>query len=257
MRLKNNYMKRIVLIICLVAGVLSLSAQPRFITKGKIEFERKTNVHRLYYSEAEMSSWDETFKKLIPQFSVNYFDLIFTEEKTLYKPGRDNPDDKKIGFFTAPAAENVIFKDLQSNTGVSQKQVYDLQFLIQDSLRHVTWKMQPEIRTIAGFECRKAIARICDSVVVVAFYTDEIVPASGPESFHGLPGMILGLAVPRLYTTWFATKVELLPAADETKIVAPAKGKKVSDTEALKKVNDGIKDWGEKYRDKALWMTSL
>jgi GLPGLI family protein len=250
-------MKSVLIFITILNCGLAASAQPRFVTKGKIEFERKTNIHRLYYNEEEMGSWSETMKKLIPQFRVNYFDLVFTEEKTLYKPGRENPDNKSAGFFPPPASENVIFKDLERQTGVSQKQIYESTFLIIDSLRNVTWKLQPEIRTIAGFECRKAIARICDSVVVVAFYTDEIVPASGPEGFHGLPGMILGLAVPRLYTTWFATKLELLAVGDETKIVAPAKGKKVSDHEAISKVNDGIKDWGEKYRDKALWLTSL
>lgn len=249
-------MKRILIFIAVMSSALAVTAQPKFVTKGKIEFERKTNIHRLYYNEEEMGSWSETMKKLIPQFRVNYFDLVFTEEKTLYKPGRENPDNKNIGF-PPPASENTIYKDLGHQTGVSQKQIYESQFLILDSLRHVTWKLQPEIRTIAGFECRKAIARICDSVVVVAFYTEEIVPAGGPESFHGLPGMILGLAIPRLYTTWFATRVELLTAGEETKIVPPARGKKVNETELLTKVNDGIKDWGEKYRDKAMWLTSL
>jgi GLPGLI family protein len=249
-------MKRILILVAILNCALAAWAQPKFVTKGKIEFERKTNIHRLYYNEEEMGSWSETMKKLIPQFRVNYFDLVFTEEKTLYKPGRENPDNKNIGF-PPPASENIIFKDLSHQTGVSQKQIYESQFLILDSLRNVTWKLQPEIRTIAGFECRKAIARICDSVVVVAFYTEEIVPASGPESFQGLPGMILGLAIPRLYTTWFATKVELLTAGEETKIVPPARGKKVSETELITKVNDGIKDWGEKYRDKAMWLTSL
>lgn len=249
-------MNRIAFLIVMIGSMLTASAQPRFITKGKIEFERKTNMHRLYYSdEDEQGSWSEMMKKLIPQFKINYFDLVFTEGKTLYKPGRET-EDKRVGF-PPPAAENIIFKDLENQTGVSQKQVYETQFLILDSLRNVTWKLQNEVRTIAGFECRKAIARICDSVVVVAFYTEEIVPASGPESFHGLPGMILGLAVPRLYTTWFATKVELLPAADEVKIAPPAKGRKVNDNELLTKVNDGIKDWGERYRDKAMWLTSL
>ncbi len=36
--------------------------------------------------------------------------------------------------------------------------------------------------------------------------------------------MILGLAIPRLYTTWFATKVQL--AVDDKLIVAPAPPKK-------------------------------
>lgn len=249
-------MKQILLIILLVSGLVPAFAQPRFVTKGRIEFERKTNIHRLYYSEEEMGSWDETMKKLIPQFQVNYFDLVFTEEKTLYKPGRETPDQKQ-SFFAPPANENVIFKDLNQHTGISQKQVYDIQFLVTDSLRNLEWKLQPEIRTIAGFECRKAVGRICDSVVVVAFYTDEIVPAGGPESFQGLPGMILGLAVPRLYTTWFATKLELLPAADEAKIVAPARGKKATSSEMMNKVNEGMKDWGGKYREKAIWLTAL
>jgi GLPGLI family protein len=249
-------MKRIIIIILFASGMFTAAAQPRFITSGKIEFERKTNIHRLYYTDTEMSSWDEQFKKLIPQFKVNYFDLVFTEGKSLYKPGRENPDDKNIGF-PPPATENVVYKDLQTQTGASQKKVYETQFLILDSLRNATWKLQPEIRTIAGFECRKAITRICDSVVVVAFYTEEIVPPSGPESFQGLPGMILGLAVPRLYTTWFATKVELLAAGEEAKIVPPTKGKKVTDKEALGYVNEGIKDWGEKYRGLSMWLTSL
>jgi GLPGLI family protein len=249
-------MKRIAIFTTFICSALFAVAQPRFVTSGKIEFERKTNVHRLYYSDAEMGSWSEQFKKLIPQFKINYFDLVFTEGKTLYKPGRDNPDDKRIGF-PPPAAENIVYKDLQQQTAISQKQIYETQFLIMDSLRNATWKLQPEIRTIAGFECRKALTRICDSVVVVAFYTEEIVPASGPESFSGLPGMILGLAVPRLYTTWFATKVELLPAAEESKIVPPTRGKKVSDKEVIGKVEDGLKDWGIKYRGLSMWMTSL
>jgi GLPGLI family protein len=170
-------MKKIVFIIAIMGGFFAASAQPRFVSKGKIEFERKTNIHRLYYSDEEMGSWDETMKKLIPQFQVDYFDLVFNEEKSLYKPGRENPDQKK-SFFEPPAMANVIFKDLQQQTGVSQKQVYDIQFLLIDSLRNIDWKLQAEIRTIAGFECRKAVGRICDSVVVVAFYTDDIVPPS-------------------------------------------------------------------------------
>lgn len=249
-------MKRITMLVLLVCSAIFAVAQPRFVTSGKIEFERKTNIHRLYYSDEEMGSWSETMKKVIPQFKINYFDLIFTEGKTLYRPGRENPDDKKIGF-PPPAGENVIFKDLQQQTAVSQKQIYETQFLILDSLRNATWKLQPEMRTIAGFECRKAITRICDSVVVVAFYTEEIVPASGPESFSGLPGMILGLAVPRLYTTWFANKVELLTPGEESKIVAPTKGRKVTEKEVLTKVQEGFKDWPERYRGLSMWMTSL
>lgn len=245
--------------ICLIAAVLFFSAsvqsQTAFIKSGKIEFERKTNTHRLYFT-GETDSWAEEFKKLIPQFRTDYFDLVFTENKTLYKPGKE-PEVQKNGFFESPAMENIVYKDLAHQTTISQKRVFESQFLLADSVKPLNWKLEPETRTIAGFECRKAVTRICDSVVVVAFYTDQIITSGGPESFNGLPGMILGLAIPRLYTTWFATKLENIVREDQAKIIAPAKGKKASTKDMINKVADVVKNWGEKYRDRSIWFITL
>ncbi len=150
-----------------------------------------------------------------------------------------------------------VWSQTNSHATVSQKKFYDTEFLLSDSTKSIKWKLEPETRTIAGFECKKAITRICDSVVVVAFYTDQIIAPGGPESFNGLPGMILGLAVPRLYTTWFATKLENINPTEETKIIAPAKGKKASTKDMVAKVAEGIKNWGEKYRDRSIWFITL
>jgi GLPGLI family protein len=38
-------------------------------------------------------------------------------------------------------------------------------------MRNYQWRITDETRTIAGFECKKAVTKICDSVYVVAFYT--------------------------------------------------------------------------------------
>ncbi len=113
--------------------------------------------------------------------------------------------------------------------------------------------MNDEIRTIAGFECHKAVARICDSVYIVAFYTDEITLSGGPESFHGLPGMILGLAVPRLYTTWFATKVEMAPPVEKDFAIS-SRGKKVSEESLLKTLQGSLKDWGKQGQRNIWWV---
>jgi GLPGLI family protein len=248
-------MKQLIILIIMIFPAFAGQSQTSFITKGKIEFERKTNTHRLYFNE-EADSWSEEFKKLIPQFKTDYFDLVFTEKGSVYKPGKESGE-KQTGFFESPANENVVYKDLGQQTVVSQKQVFESQFLLLDSIRKIKWKLEPETRTIAGFECRKAVTRICDSVVVVAFYTDEIVPPSGPESFGGLPGMIMGLAIPRLYTTWFATKLENITDSDEKKIIPPSKGKKGNEKDMIGKINDGIKSWGEKFRSKAIWFATL
>ncbi len=97
------------------------------------------------------------------------------------------------------AAQNTILTKLDSGTSVTQKHVFNEMFLISDSIRKINWKITPEIRKINGFDCRKAVGRVFDSIVVIAFYTDEIVPSGGPECFTGLPGMILGVAIPRMH----------------------------------------------------------
>lgn len=231
--------------------------QTDFVSAGKITFERKTNVHRLYFTESEMDSWDEMFKKMIPQFQVNYFELVFGQDKSIYRQTKDQPENK-MGFFgDAPGSKNVVYKDFTNQKAVSQKQIFEKQFLLNDSLSHFEWKLQAETRTIAGFECKKAITKICDSVVVVAFYTEEILSNSGPESFGGLPGVILGLAVPRLYTTWFATKLELINDNEVNNITAPAKGKASTSKQMITTIDEAINDWGKKYRDKSIWFSSL
>jgi GLPGLI family protein len=248
-------MKRTIFLLIFLSTFALAQSQQVFIKQGKIEYERKTNSHRLYFA-GEEGSWVDQFKKLVPQFKVNYFDLLFTDDKSVYKPGRE-VEEQKTGFFESPAGENTVYKDLKQQTGISQKQIFESQFLITDSIRNLQWKILPEIRNIAGFDCHKAVSKICDSVVVVAFYTDEIIPSTGPESFSGLPGMILELAIPRLYTTWTATKIENLTPSDEKKIVAPTKGKKANEKELAQQIKDGIKDWGDKWYHRAVWFSTL
>lgn len=248
-------MKHTIVLFVLACSFVIAHGQQVFLKQGKIEFERKTNTHRLYFS-GETDSWSDQFKKLIPQFKVNYFDLIFTEDKSVYKPGKE-VDEQKSGFFESPASDNVVYKDLKQQTSISEKQIFESKFLLTDSIRNLEWKILPETRTIAGFECHKAVSKICDSVVVVAFYTDEIIPSTGPESFSGLPGMILELAIPRLYTTWTATKLESLTPADEKKLLPPTKGKKANEKEMTEKIKDGIKDWNVKYYQSSVWFAVL
>src|ERR1700730_12825178 len=235
-------MKKLAIIIISVFSLLPAKSQTQFLVKGKIEFERKINVHRQYEPD-DNNSWFKDYIAKLPKFHTTYFDLYFSENKTLYKPGREvqgNPNFWGIG----RAKENVIVTDLEKQIFNSQKRVFEDTYLIQDTARKLDWKLENETRVIAGFECRKAVAKICDSVYVVAFYTDEITTSGGPESFCGLPGMILGLAIPRLYTTWFAKKIELVePTANQFN--PPTKGKKTNEHDLQKKLESSLKDWGK------------
>ena len=244
-------MKQILVTISFLLVVLLASAQ--FLVQGKIEFERKINVHKQYDADAE---WFNELKKNIPQYNTTYFDFLFTGSKSIYKPGRENPDNNKQNWGGEGAArENVVYCDYEQGIFASQKRVFEQNFLAEDSLGKIQWKLTSDTRKIAGFECRKATAIIMDSVYVFAFYTDEIIVTGGPESFNGLPGMILGIAIPRISTTWFATKVEL-QQVPETVFKKPTKGKKTNLVTLQETLQSTFKEWG-KYMHRYIWFTML
>ncbi len=222
-----------------------------FVTEGKIEFEKKLNLYAQFEGD-DNDSWTELRKKSMPKFKTTYFDLLFTTNKTLYKPGRENADNNKL--WEQPAEQNVVYSDLENEKSTSQKKVFEQLFLVQDSTRKIKWKITDETRTIAGFSCRRANAIIMDSIYVVAFYTDEIIAPGGPESFSGLPGMILGVALPHQHVTWFATKVQTMPVT-AAQLVAPTKGKKVNNSGLKETLDNILKEWGKygrKYMEAAM-----
>ncbi len=79
---------------------------------------------------------------------------------------------------------------------------------------------------------------------VVAFYTDEIPVSGGPEEMGGLPGMILELAVPRLYTTWTATKVEVVSIKSDELQPPAKKGKAMNHDQFEALIRKSLQDWG-------------
>lgn len=228
-----------------------ISGQTQFLLKGKIEFERKINVHKQLDPDDD-NEWYKDFVAKQPRFYNSYFDLQFSGNKTIYKPGRET-DPFRNWWLIGPSKENVVVADMETQLVNSQKKVFEDIYLLQDTIGKIEWKITEELRTIAGFECRKAVAIICDSVYVVAFYTDEIAVTGGPESFNGLPGMILGLAIPRLYTTWFATKVELMEPKP-TDFTIPSRGKKITEKNLQTVLQRSLKDWGKQGQRNIWWV---
>lgn len=229
----------IVTCLVLTASVIA-QAQQQFITHGKIEYERKVNQHSML---EEGSIWNDVMKKNTPKFHTAYYDLYFKDGLSLYKTGRE-PEVRQNKVWTVFIAENTIQTNLDSSKTTTLKDIQNDLYLLTDSVRKIDWKIGTEIRKIAGFDCRKAVGRIMDSIVVIAFYAEEVLPSGGPESFNGLPGMILGLAIPRLHTTWYATKLELIEVTDKD-LAAPKKGKKYTNAAFQTQLRDIMKDWGD------------
>ncbi len=248
-------MKRIILfsthLLLILSFNLTFAQHARFVTEGVIEFEKSVNMHaqikkyinkdnEFYYIPAF-----EQYKKTKPQFRILKSTLTFSKDKSLFAPAPAEESDRNW-FSDIPAStqNNIIYTDLSSNTSIVQKTIFEETFLVRDSTRKINWKITSETRDVAGYPCRRANAIIMDSIYVVAFYTDEIPVSGGPESFTGLPGMILGVALPHENMSWFA-KLVTDKALAPNNIIPPKKGKPTDNKGLLSTLMKVMKNWGD------------
>ena len=210
----------------------------QFVDKAVIEYEVSTNVKKTMSND----SWNEMMKENLSDLKISYYTYTFENNKSVFKFDRWSPKTKIPNYQKEADEENIWFFDFTARKMNMQKQIVGTNFMIADSILNIEWKITNEHREIAGYNCRKAVGKIFNDVYVFAFYTDDITITGGPCSINGLPGMILGLSIPRLYTSYIATKVDL--KIKDTGIIQPISAKKTYDLMGLKTlIEEKTKDW--------------
>ncbi len=242
-------MKQVVIVsVFLFTVCLNSKAQETFIPYGKITYEKKVNLIRSYENSNIPSEAMEKMQK----YALSTWELYFYQNKSLYKPGKKEVENNSSSFFpfSNNKQSNEIYTDYTNNKRVIKRSVMDDDYLLNDTIPKVNWKIMHDVRNIAGYECRKAIGVIYDTIYVVAFYTDELLFRGGPEGFSGLPGTILGLAIPRYNTTWFATKVNGFEN-NVSKIVPAVSGKNIETDKDLSKLIELFTRYDQDKKEKA------
>ncbi len=138
------------------------------------------------------------------------------EKKSLYKRMNNAQSPTR-----SMGVESNVFKNMSTNKYISNADILDKQFLISEDLQKPEWKMLEETKEIKGFSCKKAI--LPDNTI--AWYAPAIAVSDGPASYWGLQGMILEVQTGNRHIV--CENIEL-NSKDETSIVPPKKGKKVS-----------------------------
>ncbi len=255
-------MKHILVLIFSLILIASKTNAQQFISKGNIEFEVITNVKKTMGTGV---FWDQ-LKDQMPNFKTAYYNLTFAGNKTIYK--FDHYDEKKAKvpeFLREGEEDSNWFYDFTTGQVINQKSKWGSLFNLKDSIIPIRWKISNESRLIAGFNCRKAVGIILDSVYVFAFYTDEITVTGGPASINGLPGMIMGVTIPRLYISMMATKLSVNDVNES--IIKPSSSKKyysakelngilnkrIKDETANQEINEDTKNW----INQMIWATQL
>lgn len=183
------------------------------ITAAKITFERKTNLYKKLKGNVE--NWLKEEDKI----KLEYFELYINDTCSLFKP-QESELRENMSWATS---KNTVLQNFNSNNRYLIKTIWGEELHLTDSMFKRKWQITESSRKIAGYACRKAIWQANDTTRIYAWFSYDIVPSTGPESFNGLPGTILGLATEDGGVVYFAKKVEILTPTPATFILPKKK----------------------------------
>lgn len=218
------------------------------ITSGKIVFERKTNLMKRFNDDRMKRFVNENNK-----VKTELFALYFNDTCSVFKPILSDVPDETSWMTT----KNSYFQNTNTNEKLSVLSLFGTDVFIADSITPRNWKITENKRKIGNYECRKAIYQKNDSTRLYAWFSVDIVPATGPEGFSGLPGTILGLATEDGGVIYFAKSVEAMAPKKEDLMLNSGKNKIFTMNEFKLKIEKdyGNSPWGKRmFEDLFRWL---
>ncbi|MBK9283581.1 MAG: GLPGLI family protein [Sphingobacteriaceae bacterium] len=212
--------------------ILLCSLAPAQITRGKITFERRTNLYKKFKGD-DYKRWIKEEDKI----KIDFFELYFNDTISVFKPQESELKEN----FEWATQKNTVYQNFNTQTRYLRKFFWGEELNLTDSLFTRNWKITESTRMIAGYACRKALWQVNDTTRIYAWFSYDLIPGTGPESFYGLPGTILGLATEDGGIIYFAKKVELIEPP--VTVFIPSKRKKVYTVPEMKE--EMIKRWGK------------
>jgi GLPGLI family protein len=192
----SNTMKKIILLIGLLASATAAQVVFGQPASGVITYEVKINVHRRLPPDAA------AMKDRIPEFNIHHDQVAFNQHESLYTTLPEEEDEEDFAdegngmrmrimrpqveyYFDQSKAKRVVLQDFMGK-----------KILIEDSVKIIPWKLSEETKTIEGYVCKKASYFNAERKQnVIAWYTDKIHLFLGPEGYNSLPGTVLQLDV--------------------------------------------------------------
>lgn len=194
-------------------------------------------------------------KSQLPKSRTIQFELLFTPEHSLWQALPNAASDDQNTFASGgivirmmDGSNEQTYVDLSNGTRLDQREMFEKNFVVADTVTKVQWKLGTETKPVLNFTARKATATtvlnrprmtmengqmkremISDTVPVVAWYTTEAPVPTGPDFQGQLPGLILELDINNGQNVTKA--IEFSPKVSSVKIKAPNDGKKLTAAE--------------------------
>jgi len=222
---------------------------------GEIVYEDKINLHRNLPPEME------AMKDRIPEFRESKKILYFNSKEALYinKP-KDEKEIKEQQEFRGEgrrgrrggrfgrSGNNKYYTSIKDGESVDFRSLFGKDFLIEGKREPRKWKITGDQKQVGSYLCQKAIFQDSTQNIVV-WFTPMIPVSSGPDSYFGLPGMILHMDFDDGLRQITATDISL-KALEADVITMPSDGKKVTEEEFKKMREEKLKEMEEEYGGK-------
>jgi GLPGLI family protein len=166
--------------------------------------------------------------------------------------------------FGGSGKTGIYYKNIQEKRFVNQTEIMGKRFLVKDSLPDYSWELSSETKNIGNYTCYKAtyskevenknitfkdgdsVESIKkETIVTTAWYTPQIPVSNGPETYQGLPGLILEINDGKM--VFVCTEI-ILNSSEKNNILEPTKGKMVSQNKFIKIQKEKSDELMEKFK---------
>lgn len=257
-------MKKILLPICIAFSLTSVAQT----TDGKAAIapqvqlkEGKVVYERVIQMQINIQGMDESIARQLPRTRTDNFELLFGNNKSLWKQ-LPNVQEEANTFSSGGGtimirggmmggADDVTYSDFETGKRVDQRELDSKNYLVDDEIQKLSWKLTEDTKTVLGYVVRKAVAQqyttrnvismengemkrqvLPDTVAITAWFTLNAPVPAGPVFQGQLPGLILELDMNGGRTVYKA--IEVLPKVNVASIKEPKGGKRITQAEYVK-----------------------
>lgn len=197
-----------------------------------------TNAQEIEITYKESIKSEQTLSQIDdPQIAALVESKLRGMDKTMFLRYSDGKSLYSSAGFTNASENLAVFKDFKNHQMVSQENILDRTFLIEEPLARPEWTLGKETLEILNYNCQKAT----NANGAVVWYSSEIPINDGPATFYGLPGIILKIE----------TKTKIIEASsittegvENSSIKKPTKGTKISRDKFIETRDKKLKEMG-------------
>ncbi len=241
-------MKSIILISTGLLAFTLLGAQSdpaKTIKSGKVVYEETMKI------EIHLEGDAAALAASLPKERKSKKSLIFNEGASLYTNVKQEEataeqvagEGNTMVMMKMMEPDNKMYTDFAAKKQIEQREFMTRMFLIEKELGVSDWKLTGNTKDVLGYSCQEATRLSKDSTAIVAWFAPALPIPAGPGEYLNLPGMVLAVDLDNGKRTIVAQSIE--PAVVDNKMLAkPKEGKKTTEAEFKKIVEDKMKEMG-------------